>query len=160
VKSAPRVSVVTPFCNTQKFLSECIESFLRQTYENWEYILVDNCSTDGSSEAAERYACRFPGKIRLIERPRRGSCIHHWQRLRTRRLCWRALAAPQKMAPCGENQGRAYDLSISMRFAEGADGVRAFSAPRSSPIVHTMWGVLFFHVAPDNSLSRVFGRSC
>jgi glycosyltransferase involved in cell wall biosynthesis len=66
VESTPLVSIVTPFYNTREFLAECIESVLRQTYENWEYVLVDNCSTDGSSDLAEHYASRFPDKIRLI----------------------------------------------------------------------------------------------
>jgi glycosyltransferase involved in cell wall biosynthesis len=66
VESAPLVSVVTPFYNTRDYLAECIESVLRQTYENWEHILVDNCSTDGSSEIAERYASRCPEKIHVI----------------------------------------------------------------------------------------------
>jgi glycosyltransferase involved in cell wall biosynthesis len=66
VHSEPLVSMVTPFYNTAEFLGECIESVLRQTYQNWEYILVDNCSTDGSSEIAENYAFRFPEKIRRI----------------------------------------------------------------------------------------------
>jgi glycosyltransferase involved in cell wall biosynthesis len=66
VESTPLVSVVTPFYNTQEFLAECIESVLRQTYANWEYLLVDNCSTDGSGEIARQYAARFPERIRLI----------------------------------------------------------------------------------------------
>jgi glycosyltransferase involved in cell wall biosynthesis len=66
VESNPLVSVVTPFYNTQDYLTECIESVLRQTYANFEYILVDNCSSDGSSEIAKKYAARFPNKIRLI----------------------------------------------------------------------------------------------
>ena len=66
MESSPLVSVVTPFYNTREFLAECIESVLRQTYTNWEYILVDNCSTDGSSDIAEQYAARFPETIRLI----------------------------------------------------------------------------------------------
>jgi glycosyltransferase involved in cell wall biosynthesis len=66
MKAAPLVSVVTPFFNTQEYLRECIESVLRQTYKNWEYILVDNCSTDGSSEIAEQYVSLLPGKIRYI----------------------------------------------------------------------------------------------
>jgi glycosyltransferase involved in cell wall biosynthesis len=66
VESAPFVSIVTPFYNTREFLPECIESVLRQTYEHWEYVLVDNCSTDGSTEIAAEYACRYPGRIRLI----------------------------------------------------------------------------------------------
>lgn len=67
MKPTPFVSIVTPFYNTGNFLTECIESVLRQTYDHWEYVLVDNCSTDGSIEIAKRYASRFPGKIRLIQ---------------------------------------------------------------------------------------------
>jgi glycosyltransferase involved in cell wall biosynthesis len=66
VDSAPLVSVVTPFYNTREYLAECIESVVRQTYTHWEYVLVDNCSTDGSSEIASAYAARFPDRIRLI----------------------------------------------------------------------------------------------
>jgi glycosyltransferase involved in cell wall biosynthesis len=66
VETTPFVSVVTPFYNTEDYLSECIESVLRQTHTNFEYILVDNCSTDGSSDIAEQYAVRFPDKIRLV----------------------------------------------------------------------------------------------
>jgi glycosyltransferase involved in cell wall biosynthesis len=69
MESAPFVSVVTPFYNTRDYLAECVESVLRQTYQNWEYILVNNCSTDGSAEIAERYASRFPTKIRVIHTP-------------------------------------------------------------------------------------------
>jgi cellulose synthase/poly-beta-1,6-N-acetylglucosamine synthase-like glycosyltransferase len=58
MEPAPFVSVVTPFYNTREFLAECIESVLIQTYQNWEYILVDNWSTDGSSQVAEEYASR------------------------------------------------------------------------------------------------------
>ena len=54
------VSVVTPFYNTADFLAECIESVLRQSYQNWEYVLVNNCSTDGSAEIAEKYARQDP----------------------------------------------------------------------------------------------------
>lgn len=60
----PYVSVVTPFYNTADYLAECIESVLVQTYGNFEYILLDNCSTDGSREIAERYAQKDP-RIRL-----------------------------------------------------------------------------------------------
>jgi glycosyltransferase involved in cell wall biosynthesis len=65
----PFISVVTPFYNTREYLTECIESVLCQTYENWEYVLVDNCSTDGSGEIAAGYASRFPDKIRLVRTP-------------------------------------------------------------------------------------------
>ncbi|HID65334.1 MAG TPA: glycosyltransferase family 2 protein, partial [Anaerolineae bacterium] len=55
-KSQPLVSVVTPVYNAEPYLAECIESVLAQTYENWEYIIVNNCSTDHSLEIARHYA--------------------------------------------------------------------------------------------------------
>lgn len=51
----PLVSVVTPVFNGETYLSECIESVLSQTYQNWEYIIVDNASTDRTLEVAEKY---------------------------------------------------------------------------------------------------------
>jgi glycosyltransferase involved in cell wall biosynthesis len=63
--TGPLVSIITPFYNTEAYLSECIESVLRQTYQNWEYLLVNNCSTDRSKEIAERYAALHPERIRV-----------------------------------------------------------------------------------------------
>ncbi len=65
METKPFISVVTPFYNTHKYLAECIDSVLRQTYQNWEYILVDNCSNDGSSEIAARYASKYD-KVRVV----------------------------------------------------------------------------------------------
>mgnify|MGYP000400757660 CR=1 FL=1 len=50
----PFVSIVTPVYNGEKFLEECIESVLAQSYLNWAYIIVNNCSTDRSLEIARR----------------------------------------------------------------------------------------------------------
>jgi glycosyltransferase involved in cell wall biosynthesis len=61
----PLVSVVTPFYNSAPHLAQCIESVLAQTYPHFEYILMDNCSTDESAEIAETYA-RRDSRIRLI----------------------------------------------------------------------------------------------
>jgi len=49
------VSVVTPVYNGGDHLAECIESVLSQTYENWEYVIVNNCSTDNTLPIARRY---------------------------------------------------------------------------------------------------------
>src|SRR5206468_9138726 len=63
--SIPLVSIVTPFFNTAPYLAECIESVLAQSFTQFEYILMDNCSTDGSAQIAARYASR-DARIRLI----------------------------------------------------------------------------------------------
>jgi glycosyltransferase involved in cell wall biosynthesis len=54
--SSPLVSVVTPVFNGDQYLRTCIESVLAQTYDHWEYTLVDNCSTDRSLAIAREYA--------------------------------------------------------------------------------------------------------
>lgn len=77
---APFVSFVTPFYNTEKYLAECIESVLRQSYGNWEYILVNNCSTDGSARIAEKYARRCPDRIRLEHNPNFLSQVQNYNR--------------------------------------------------------------------------------
>lgn len=65
----PLVSVVTPFYNTADFLRECIESVLAQTYRQFEYLLVDNQSTDGSAAIAAEYAKKDP-RVRVIRNAR------------------------------------------------------------------------------------------
>jgi glycosyltransferase involved in cell wall biosynthesis len=65
-KVDPLVSVVTPFYNTEKYLEECIESVLNQTYTNFEYILVNNCSSDKSLEIANGYALK-DNRIKVVD---------------------------------------------------------------------------------------------
>jgi glycosyltransferase involved in cell wall biosynthesis len=62
----PLVSIITPVYNGEEYLAECIESVLAQTYENLDYTIVNNCSTDGSMEIARRYAAR-DRRIRIRE---------------------------------------------------------------------------------------------
>ena len=60
MNTRPLVSVITPVYNGEPYIAECIESVLAQTYEDWDYTLVDNASTDGTSETIARYASRHP----------------------------------------------------------------------------------------------------
>jgi len=62
----PLASVVTPFYNTALYLAECIESVLGQTYRDYEYLLVNNQSTDGSRDIASQYAAK-DSRVRLID---------------------------------------------------------------------------------------------
>jgi glycosyltransferase involved in cell wall biosynthesis len=65
----PLVSVVLPFYNAP-FLEEAIKSILNQSYSNYELLLIDNGSTDGSSLVAQSYAEN--SKVTLIKEERKG----------------------------------------------------------------------------------------
>ena len=56
--SSDLISVITPIYNREKYLTECINSILSQSYENFEFILIDDKSTDGTSEIIKSYASR------------------------------------------------------------------------------------------------------
>ena len=66
------ISVIVPIYNVEAYLSRCIDSLLAQTYQNYEIIMVDDCSTDNSREIAQRYMSQYPGKCVLIPREANG----------------------------------------------------------------------------------------
>ena len=49
------VSIIMPTYNCAKFIKETIESVLNQTYENWELVIVDDCSNDNTEEIVESF---------------------------------------------------------------------------------------------------------
>lgn len=56
MKECDLVSIITPMYNAEKYVESTIQSVLSQTYENWEMIIVNDCSTDNSLDIAERYS--------------------------------------------------------------------------------------------------------
>jgi glycosyltransferase involved in cell wall biosynthesis len=62
----PFVSVVTPVYNCEPYIAECIESVLNQTYRNFEYVIVNNCSTDKTLEIAQSYS-KKDSRIRVSD---------------------------------------------------------------------------------------------
>lgn len=71
------ISVVTPFYNTERYLAQAIASVLAQTRTDFEYILVDNQSTDGSSRIAAEFAAKDK-RIRLVRTPQMFSQIANY----------------------------------------------------------------------------------
>ena len=63
----PLISAIIIFFNEERFLEEAIESVFAQTYDNWELLLVDDGSTDQSTEIAQRYLARYPEKVNYIQ---------------------------------------------------------------------------------------------
>lgn len=59
------ISIVVPIYNAEKYLAETILSIQEQTYTNWELILVDDCSTDGTTEIVNKYI-KTDNRIRAI----------------------------------------------------------------------------------------------
>lgn len=69
--SAPRVSVLLPVWNAAPFLMPCLESIARQTERDFECVLIDDGSSDGSLEQARRFAADDP-RFRVFAEPHEG----------------------------------------------------------------------------------------
>jgi glycosyltransferase involved in cell wall biosynthesis len=77
MKPAPLVSVVTPVYNGGRYLAECIESVLAQTYTRWEYVIVNNASKDATGDIARKYAAADP-RIRVVDNPECLPMFQNW----------------------------------------------------------------------------------
>lgn len=60
-----KVSIVTPSYNSEKYIADTIQSVLAQSFQNWEMIIVDDCSTDSTCAIVSRYAT-VDSRIRLL----------------------------------------------------------------------------------------------
>ena len=67
-----KISIIIPVYNVQKYLPECLDSLLEQTYTEWEALLVDDGSTDGSGAICEKYALR-DSRFRVIHKNNGGA---------------------------------------------------------------------------------------
>ena len=71
-KSAPQVSIIIPMFNSERFIGECIESILQQTFEDFELIIINDCSTDRSGQIAQNYT---DPRVKVIHRQQNfGEC--------------------------------------------------------------------------------------
>lgn len=65
-KIIPAISVIIPMYNTEKYVGECLQSLLCQTFQDYEVIVVDDCSTDNSVAIIESMKDKFDGRLKLI----------------------------------------------------------------------------------------------
>lgn len=67
-----KVSVIVPVYNTKNYLNECLDSILEQTIDEMEILVVDDGSTDGSTDIIKEYAEKYPTKIKAFYKPNGG----------------------------------------------------------------------------------------
>lgn len=70
----PIISVIMPVYNAERYIAEAVESILAQTFTDFEFLIIDDGSTDGSLEILERYAAQ-DARIRLRSRPNTGYVV-------------------------------------------------------------------------------------
>lgn len=68
----PLVSIIVPVYNAEKYIRECLDSIMAQTYTNLECLIIQDGSTDNSMEICREYV-RVDARIRLFEQENRGA---------------------------------------------------------------------------------------
>ena len=66
-----KITVIVPVYNTKKFLTRCVNSILKQSYENLEVIIIDDGSTDGSAQVCDELS-KSDKRVRVIHQKNKG----------------------------------------------------------------------------------------
>ena len=75
----PKVSILIPVYNRKSYIGECIQSALDQTFTDFEVIIVDNASDDGTWEICQRFAA-IDYRIRIYRNSRNIGPVRNWKR--------------------------------------------------------------------------------
>ena len=70
-KKQKKISVIIPVYNAEKYLRETLDSVIKQSYNNWEILLIENGSKDKSPEIIREYEAQYPG-IHMLKGPGKG----------------------------------------------------------------------------------------
>lgn len=84
----PVISVIVPVYNAEKYLRECLDSIVNQTYKNIEIILVDDGSTDGSGTICDEYADKDV-RIKVIHSTNKELILAYWSKSWSIKLIYR-----------------------------------------------------------------------
>ena len=72
--TVPAISIIIPLYNAEKFISDCLDSLLAQTFKDFEVIIIDDCSTDNSAAIVENYRKKFSGRLTLSRTKKNSGC--------------------------------------------------------------------------------------
>ena len=64
--SEPKISVIVPMFNAEKFIRQCLISVLASKFADYEVIIVDDCSSDNSVAEVEKLLPHFNGRLKII----------------------------------------------------------------------------------------------
>ncbi|MEY4455947.1 MAG: hypothetical protein RLY15_211 [Bacteroidota bacterium] len=67
------ISIILPVYNSEKYLNSCLESVVNQSFNNWELIIIDDCSIDSSYEICKKYNLKYSNIIVLRQEINRGT---------------------------------------------------------------------------------------
>lgn len=169
----PEVSVVIPVYNLEAYLEGCLASVEAQSFRDFEAIVVDDGSTDGSRRIAESFAAR-DARIRVVATPNRGVAsaratgVHEargrylsfldgddrWERDLLRRLLDEADRDPQcDIVCCNFKRVRAsYESPVRERCTGELSGFGYLEATLSHTISVCLWAKLFRRALFDDTL--------
>lgn len=150
----PLVSVIIGIYNTEKSLSQSIQSILDQTYTNWELIMCDDCSTDNTYEVAKEFASKYDNikVIRNEENKRLAYSLNQCLKIAKGEYIARMdaddICVPtrfeKQVAFLSENPEYSVVGSAIIPFDE--NGERTARVPKENPVVRDMKrGVPFYH---------------
>ena len=72
--ACPVISIIIPVYNAEQYIGEALESILVQTFQNFEVIVVDDCSTDSSYKVVEDLIPKFNGRLKLLSMGKNSGC--------------------------------------------------------------------------------------
>ena len=73
-KNYPAISVIVAMYNAEKYIGECLTSLTEQTFQNFDVIVVDDCSTDSSCALVENFSAMFGDRLKIAKLAKNSGC--------------------------------------------------------------------------------------
>lgn len=160
-----KISILMGIYNCAATLPEAIDSIISQTYTNWELILCDDCSTDGTYKVAQSYQLKYPKKIILLRNEKNSklaATLNHCLEYATGEFIARMdgddRSVPERFQKqiCYLNEHPEYDLvgTAMRRFSDAGEADILYSI--DNPNYYTLHGHIPFHHATIMARRKVY----
>jgi glycosyltransferase involved in cell wall biosynthesis len=140
MNTAPRLSIGLPVYNGEDYLAESLDNLLGQTYQDFELIISDNASTDGTSDICRRYG-QQDSRIRYVRQPRNiGSSPNHnfvFQQSRSELFKWAAaddVYAPELIERCISALDEHPEVVLAHSWTAAVDGAGEVTQAHKYPL--------------------------